>query len=198
VHLFGGDVSAWLLAWVDGREAEMSDTTVTWTCSFCGDEYSANDKKQCTLVHSRDKKAVICGGCAVQALLRMALGHEGLANADATTKLKALESRLNAALERHVDHEERIGKLEMLKGAIDWNKMPLKGASVIRPEGGLEHCGPLLGPPITPGQVKVCTCGREWETVLRNVEHDPTAPPKPTWKWIEPNPPEGGKEGGGE
>jgi len=43
------------------------------------------------------------------------------------SNLSTLESRLNAALDRHVDHEARIAKLEGMKDAIDWNKMPLKG-----------------------------------------------------------------------
>lgn len=48
---------------------------------------------------------------------------------------------------------------------------------------GLEHCGPFLGPPITPGQVKTCSCGRRWKTVSRNLEHDPSAPPVLVWRY---------------
>lgn len=48
---------------------------------------------------------------------------------------------------------------------------------------GLEHCGSFLGPPITPGQVITCSCGRRWKTVLRKIEHDPMADPVLLWRY---------------
>jgi len=64
-------------------------------------------------------------------------------------KVAILEFRINAALQRHVDHEARIAKLEGMKDAIDWNKMPLRRAGEVKktevplwpPEGGKEGGG---------------------------------------------------------